>query len=184
MHGDVNEAFEILLSELDAALKDVRERAAAASRQGDYGRAQTLLTQAQQIEKFIADMRAKRREWQGLIGKSRGQRKGKGRTKPLPRGQRTPPKAYRIPILRALVAMGGEGKMSAALERVYQEMKPHLKPVDLEPLPSDAKAPRWRNTAQWERYSMIREGLLRNDSPRGVWAITEHGRAYLQQHGS
>lgn len=175
-------AFEILLSELDAALKDVRERAAAASRQGDYERAQTQLTQAQQIEKFIADMRAKRRQWQALIGTPRRQRKGKGKTKPLPRGQRTPEKAFRIPILRALVAMGGEGKIAAVLERVYQEMKPHLKPIDLKPLPSDAKTPRWRNTAQWARNSMVREGLLRNDSPRGVWAITERGRKYLADH--
>ncbi|HXF05414.1 MAG TPA: winged helix-turn-helix domain-containing protein [Blastocatellia bacterium] len=183
MHGDVNEAFEILLNELDAALKDVRERAAAASRQGDYERAQTELARAQQIEKFIADIHAKRQQWQALIGKPRRQREGRGKTKPLPRGQRTPEEAYRLPILRALVAMGGEGTVSAVLERVYQEMEPHLKPIDLKPLPSDAKTPRWRNTAQWARNSMVREGLLRNDSPRGVWAITERGRAYLRQHG-
>ena len=100
----------------------------------------------------------------------------------LPRGERTPDKAYRLPILQALIALGGEAKMSQVLDRVYAEMKPHLKPADLEPLPSDAHTPRWRNAAQSARQAMVDEGLLRKDSPRGVWAITEVGRKFLAQH--
>ena len=60
-------------------------------------------------------------------------------------------------------------------------MESHLQPVDLEPLPSDPKTPRWRNAAMRERYAMVRAGLLRSDSPRGTWAITEQGREYLRQ---
>lgn len=183
-HKDVTEAFQILLSELDAVLKATREEAAEASRQGEYEQAQTLLTQAQQIEKFIADIHAKRQEWQHLMGKPSLQREGKREAKRLPRGQRTPEKAYRLPILRALVALGGEARVQEVLERVFTEMKSHLKPVDLKPLPSNPKMPRWQNTAMWERVKMVNEGLLRSDSPRGVWAITERGRAYLSQHGS
>ncbi len=55
-HRDVSEAFEILLGELETALSGVREEAAEASRQGNYKQAQTLLTQAQQVERFIADI--------------------------------------------------------------------------------------------------------------------------------
>ncbi len=53
---DVTEAFGILLSELDAALKEAREKAAQTSRHGKYQQAQTLLIQAQQVERFIADI--------------------------------------------------------------------------------------------------------------------------------
>ena len=38
---------------------------------------------------------------------------------------------------------------------------------------------RWRNAAQWARNSMIHEGLLKADSPRGVWEISDQGRRAL-----
>jgi hypothetical protein len=37
----------------------------------------------------------------------------------------------------------------------------------------------WENRAQWERLKMVKEGLLRADSPHGVWELTESGRQYL-----
>jgi restriction system protein len=41
--------------------------------------------------------------------------------------------------------------------------------------------PRWRNAAQWARNSMVNEGLLKKDSPRGVWEISDKGKQYLTQ---
>lgn len=179
-HQNVTEAFDILLSELETALKNTREEAASATQQGSYDEAQSRLDEARQIERFIAEIRLKHREWTALGRKPRGRKAATGSR--LPRGQRTPEAAYRLPILRALVAMGGQGEMTAVLDRVYEEMKYKLKPIDLKPLPSDAKTFRWRNAAQWERQSMVYEGLLRKDSPRGIWAITEKGRKYLAEH--
>lgn len=181
-HPDVTAAFDMLIGELETALKDMRQVAASAAQLGSYDKAQAALNQAKQIEKFIAEIRTKQREWAALGGKLRSKRTA-GRSR-LPRGQRTPEEAYRLPLLRALVAMGGEGRMQMVLDRVYQEMKSHLKPADLKPLPSDAKTPRWRNSAQWARQSMVDEGFLRNDSPRGIWAISEKGRRYLAAHHS
>ena len=40
--------------------------------------------------------------------------------------------------------------------------------------------PRWRNTAQWARNAMVKEGLLASDSPRGVWEITAEGKQWLE----
>jgi restriction system protein len=65
------------------------------------------------------------------------------------------------------------------LTGIEQLMKSVLKPVDYEPLPSQPDSPRWRNTAQWERDTMVKEGLLKSNSPRGVWEITEAGRQAL-----
>jgi len=184
MNRDVNKAFEILVSGLETALKYVREKAAQASRQGKYEQAQKLLTQAQQMERFITDIRAKQQEWQRLTGEPRRVRKGKREAKRLSRGECTSQKAYRLPILRALVALGGEAPAQEVLKRVFAEMEDLLKLIDLQPLPSNPKEPRWRNTARWERWAMVKEGLLRRDSPRGIWAITERGREYLRQHSS
>lgn len=179
-HQNVIEAFNILINEVKTALEDVRRRAAFAAQQGNYNDAQTQLNEARKIDKFLSEICAKKQEWNALNSKPR-----EGKLEPLPRlprGERTPEKAYRLPILRALVQMGGEGKMSDVLDLVFEEMITQLKPIDLQPLQSDPNMPRWRNTAQWERQSMVNEGLLRKDSPRGIWAITEKGREYLRKH--
>ena len=60
-------------------------------------------------------------------------------------------------------------------------MKPILKDVDYDPLASSPDNLRWRNAAQWARNSMVREGLLKADSPRGVWEISDKGQAVLLQ---
>jgi len=97
----------------------------------------------------------------------------------LPRGLRTPMGDYYQPILQALNESGGSARVNDVLERVEQLMKGVLREVDYEPLPSNTEMLRWRNTAQWARDAMVREGLLKSNSPRGVWEITEAGRMPL-----
>jgi len=60
-------------------------------------------------------------------------------------------------------------------------MKGTLKDVDYDPLASDPEMPRWRNTAQWARNSMVKTGLLKADSRRGVWEISDDGRRVLSE---
>ncbi len=38
-----------------------------------------------------------------------------------------------------------------------------------------------RNTAQWARIIRVEAGLLKKDSPHGIWEISEQGRAELQK---
>ena len=97
----------------------------------------------------------------------------------ISKGERTPRQSFRIPILKALIELGGRGKADQILEKVEIEMKGILKSVDYEKLPSGVMI-RWQNTAQWERFVMVQDGLLHSDSPRGVWEITEKGRKFLE----
>jgi restriction endonuclease Mrr len=62
--------------------------------------------------------------------------------------------------------------------RVEQVMRGSLKQVDYEPLPSDGTQ-RWSKSAQWARNRIAREGLLKSDSPRGIWEISDKGRQVL-----
>lgn len=71
--------------------------------------------------------------------------------------------------------------MKDVIDRVGQLMKEVLKEVDYQPPPSQPKNLRWRNAAQWARQKMLNEGLLKNDSPHGVWEISEAGRRYIAQ---
>ncbi len=40
---------------------------------------------------------------------------------------------------------------------------------------------RWKNTAQWCRNTMVQEGLLNSDSPKGIWEISKKGIEYLKK---
>ncbi|MCX8050306.1 MAG: winged helix-turn-helix domain-containing protein [Chlorobi bacterium] len=95
-------------------------------------------------------------------------------------GPTTPQAAFRCPILQALIERGGSGSASDILDRVFELMKHRLTKADIELIVSNE--PKWRNTARWERKKMIEEGLLRNDSPTGIWEITESGRRYYHTH--
>jgi len=86
----------------------------------------------------------------------------------------TPQSDYCQPILQALVEMGGSARTSDILTRVEQLMRGKLKEVDYEPHRSDGTV-RWSKSAQWARNRMAREGLLKADSPRGVWEISDAG---------
>jgi len=92
----------------------------------------------------------------------------------LQKGLRTPMKAYRRPILEAVYELGGSGPADSVLGRVEEKMRPSLKDVDYEELPSGVDI-RWRNAAQWERLLLVKEGFLKADSPRGIWALSEKG---------
>ena len=94
--------------------------------------------------------------------------------------EKTPPREFRLPILEALEQLGGRGQIRDVLSIVYEKMKHRLTEDDLKQLQSGGDV-RWRNTANWERYHMVQEQLLRDDSPRGVWEISDAGHEYLEQ---
>jgi len=43
---------------------------------------------------------------------------------------------------------------------------------------------RWRNRVQFVRLKLVRDGALAKDSPRGVWELTDQGRARLNGDAS
>ena len=99
------------------------------------------------------------------------------------RGIRTPETAFYMPILQALEEMGGSGKTAQVIKRVGEFMGSQLNAEDRATLQSSGM-PRWDNTARFARHSMVRNSLLRADSPWGIWEISEKGRAYLEAHRS
>ena len=97
----------------------------------------------------------------------------------IPTGTRTPQDAFRIPILKSLVELGGKATVAQVLSRVETRMGNTLKPVDT--LKISSGMIRWKNSAMWERKAMVDEGLLSRHSPRGVWEITAKGRELVDR---
>ena len=172
-HSAMSAAFELLREEVDSQMSRVNQEGGEAFVAGDHAKAQAALKRATELDAIhqqLDELEERYPIW--LRTASAG---AEGGTKLL-RGLKTPESAYRLPILRALVELGGKGSIDAVLERVYAALKGSLNEYDLAALPSDEDMPRWRNTAQWARNSLRAEGLLRADSPRGIWEITEEGR--------
>jgi len=75
-------------------------------------------------------------------------------------------------ILRALKKLGGSAHVTEVLEEMGRQLEGNLLPGDLE-WRETAKECAWQNNARWERHQMVKDGLLRSDSPRGHWQIRE-----------
>lgn len=125
------------------------------------------------------------REWKNIFS-VRLPEKGKKRKilKKLRKGLRTTEDEFRIPILESLVELNSKAEMKEVLKKVKEKMRDKLNQYDLEGLPSNSSQKRWENTAQWCRNTLVNEGLLSSDSPRGIWEITSEGRRYLKEHKS
>lgn len=185
---NVSAAFDILLEAMEEEVGLVHRSLAANAEQRNYDEAQSLLDQARNMTEMRRRVASLRNEWSEAFAAqedveeedetTKAARRDLGR---LQRGLRTPESEFYTPILKALAELNGSASMSDVLDLVGKEMKSSLKPVDFDPLASEPDTPRWRNTAQWARYSMVQDSLLKDDSKRGVWEISEQGRRFLAQ---
>jgi restriction system protein len=96
---------------------------------------------------------------------------GAGRAAP---GSILSEREYELPILQELLARGGSGQATEITDAVGERLKDKLTERDRENLNSGDI--RWRNRAQFTRLTLRKRGLLREDSPRGIWELTAEGR--------
>jgi hypothetical protein len=185
--SNVSSGFEMLLEEVEAEIEFFTRVVSRAFESRDFRKVDEARTQAETVTAFRDKVAALRKEWEAISGseaevdeETKAERRNLGR---LRKGLRTPEAAFYLPILKALVDLGGSAKMQVVLDKVHSTMKPVLKDVDHQPLASDGETPRWSNSAQWARNTLRQEGLLRGDSPHGTWAITDAGRERLKQGG-
>jgi restriction system protein len=180
-------AFEMLLEEIEVEIDFINQAGSKAFQRSDYDSVEQHRKRASQATELRDKLIDLRKEWEVLMAAHTdkeeeetvlSERHNMGR---LQRGLRTPEPAFRQAILKALIEKGGSARINDVLTRVEQLMKSVLKPVDYAPLASDPEAPRWRNTGQWARNTMVKEGLLKSNSSHGIWEITEAGRKALNK---
>jgi restriction endonuclease Mrr len=75
--------------------------------------------------------------------------------------------------------LGGGGKAQEVLGMVFSKMENQLTEADLSRLPN-GRAIRWKNYVRWARQHLKDKGYLKQDSPRGLWEITEEGKTYYE----
>ena len=208
-------AFDVLIEEMEDALRSIHKEGADALETRNYERAQTAIEHARRVMLVCEKIASLKEEWKDLETAIRVhadpeqhtphvasvQRQTSIQTapaKPRPivhhelsqpvgrliagrirKGLRTPEPAFFRPILQALSDLGGSAKRSDIFTLLEQSMRDVLKPIDYQILSSEAEQMRWQNSAQWARNLMVKDGLLQQNSPVGIWEITEKGRAFL-----
>ena len=174
---DTQEAFETLLGELQGTFAETQRAIQAAVERSDFSAIREAAECGERIQETIERVRALQLGWAEVVGTEGTPRAGRA-----PRGASTPQEAFRVPILRALDEMGGQGRTAEVVDRVGELMDDRFTELDRQILPSGT-AIRWRNKANWARNAMVNEGLLASDSPRGMWEVSDQGRRFLKETG-
>lgn len=112
-------------------------------------------------------------------GRSSSKRRKKGGRKRATRGSLVPQADYELPILKVLDQKGGQAPSREIIDALEPLLADKLKDIDRSKTSSGEI--RWRNRAQFVRLSLIEQGQLAKDSPRGVWEITDKGRERAQK---
>lgn len=180
MNERVKQALESCVAELESILSEINATIKRAIDEANYAQSQQLIQEAEAVKRAIEQVRqiaAGAPTPSTPIRTAKSPARSRQRGKRQPRG--TPEGAYRVPILEALVELGGQAPVSEILERVYEKLRGQFQPSDLEFVPSGQEE-RWRNTAKWARADLKTQGYIASDTPKGIWAITDAGRRYLE----
>ena len=77
-----------------------------------------------------------------------------------------------IPMIgEILLELGRRAECSEVIARVGRRMNGHFRSMDSKRLRSDGL--RWPNSVRWARKKMVDKGLLKSDSPTGIWELAD-----------
>jgi hypothetical protein len=132
-------------------------------------------------EPLVDDANSVLRRLLGLDGPSSPPVSGRGPGKPprAPFGSLLPEGEYELPILRELARRGGGAPAREVIEAVGKELAERLTARDRERLNSGDV--RWENRVQFTRLNLRKRGLLRSDSQRGIWELSDEGWAAAER---
>src|SRR5215212_9597978 len=86
-----------------------------------------------------------------------------------------------LPLLKALVKSGGQGK-PRAIYPIVTAAFPNITPEDLSETVSDGHS-KWHNRIQWVRQRLVDRGEMESGG-WGLWRISEKGKARLAGNSS
>lgn len=186
---DVSSALSLLRDSLSEEEQRIRTEGSQAMQNGEYDTATAVIDFAKRLLSFRDKVEGLVSEWDDLADlrdkaspavQEIVSKRFFGRRKS---GDITSQMDYCPHLLEVLVEMGGSGKTRTVIDAVGEKMKGVLMPKDYEAHTSDNKQIRWRNTVQWARNLMVNDdGRMKNNSPRGLWEISEKGRKWLTEH--
>jgi len=98
-----------------------------------------------------------------------------------PRGElspQIPEGAVQEPLMDVIYERGGSTRGRDLYPALREHMKRYLTPRDFDRV--EVGDERWRSTVKSARDQLVEDGYLRDDSPRGVWVLSEEGVALVE----
>jgi hypothetical protein len=81
---------------------------------------------------------------------------------------------YRAALIKTLYSLGGRDLCREVRKAMEQSIMSSF-PASEHEFQQNCVTPRWWNAVQWCRWHLTNEGLMRNDSERGIWELTNAG---------
>ena len=162
---EVAKALKTLGRAVKLARKGTNQYAARLLAKGEYTRAEALVGHAKALGKFEVEVALLITQWQTVVSAVHGQGKAPSDLTPL--------WEYYRPVLNAIVALGGEARISA-IERHLEPLAERIwKANDL--APGSRGRPRWKAMVKKTRRQLVKEGWL-EPRPLIAWRITSAGK--------
>jgi hypothetical protein len=74
-------------------------------------------------------------------------------------------------LIETLKEFGGSANLNDIQQRMAIKLKSRFTPADVELL--DDGVPRWQKNIQWLKYRLTLNGILKDNSPRGIWELVD-----------
>ena len=72
-------------------------------------------------------------------------------------------------LIESLKTLGGSARKREVEDEMERRLRSVLTNADYEPVGEGI--PRWRKSAEWMRYRLVQEGIMKANSPRGIWEL-------------
>lgn len=193
---DINESFGSLFSNVDNLIAEMKLLSSEEILNGSVVEAQKLLAQILPYQKFYEKLQETKKVFDGINGGITSSEIDMVKEKLETMDQQdvddqivqvqeeeevTSQNNFRIPILKALIFLGGSSEEIEVTEFVQKEMKKKLTKKDLEK-PEGEDKERWLNNMFFETATMVDEGLLIKASNNKNWEIAQKGLDYLSKY--
>jgi len=110
--------------------------------------------------------------------KSKGQKRDIDDGSPVRQGRLTPRNTLIRAIVRVMEQMGNSGSNREIHQKLEDVLADVLTPEDYE-LDSSGRVI-WYHQVDWARMYMAKIGMIKNDSPRGVWELSDRYKELLE----
>ncbi|MEN6444897.1 MAG: winged helix-turn-helix domain-containing protein [Candidatus Cloacimonas sp.] len=98
---------------------------------------------------------------------------------PIRRGRLTPKNTLIKAIVQVLEEMGNSGYIREIHNKLEDVLANVLNSEDYE-IDSSGQVT-WHHQVDWVRLDMVKKGILKNDSPRGIWELSENYQKIMEE---
>lgn len=185
MEEKVTTAFDTLISEIENAIKALNEKSAGLITNNQYQAARDCLTKAEEVTHIHLQVRALLDHWEKLdvaseLSPEPVDEAFMTSSSRIKSGLSHNPSFYKIPILKALVKLGGTSKRKFIFDLVKANLAGQLNEFDLQNTPPGSRSIRWIHAAAKAGEALEKEGCITRDRSKGEWTITEVGLKQLE----